>query len=289
MAYGALTSGLIGAGVAAGEDSKQRMELANKEASQKRLLDMELEAKLDFDQRVDEFRFQKAGERLPETIRREGLINQGKIDAEKARLNDPDILKGLAAEANAKRDPQESSLRRLQIEKASLELNRAKEEAKLPVAESKQFDSLGKRASAYESAILKAQAEGNFDANSESGKKMLSDYQSILQQQQDVLTPYLKQPAKQKSGGASLLDEKFPVRQPAQDSVKANSIAQSESNGNTLSGVDAEINRLEKQLKTGEGVGKPLNPIQGSMPWITTEKDIKKRLNELYQRRALGK
>lgn len=184
MAFGALASGLIGATQAAGEDAGQRMKLANEEASRKRILDMTEEANMDFKKRLDEYTFQKEGERLPETLRREGLMNQ------------------------AKRDPLETGLRKLQLEKAGLELNRAKEEAKIPAAESKLFDSLGKRASAYESAILKAQADGNFDANSDSGKKLLSDYQSVILQQQQVLSPYLKQ-SDTKSGTNAFDPSKF--------------------------------------------------------------------------------
>lgn len=93
MAFGALASGLIGATQAAGEDAGQRMKLANEEASRKRILYMTEEANMDFKKRLDEYTFQKEGERLPETLRREGLINQVKRDpleerAKKLRLDE---------------------------------------------------------------------------------------------------------------------------------------------------------------------------------------------------------
>lgn len=89
MAFGALASGLIGATQAAGEDAGQRMKLANEEASKERML----EAEMDYRKRIDEWKFQKEGERLPETLRREGLMNQAKRDpleerAKKLRLDE---------------------------------------------------------------------------------------------------------------------------------------------------------------------------------------------------------
>lgn len=87
MAYGAIASGLIGAASAAGNDAEQRMKLANEEASKsrmmeqevgikKRLIDMELEAKMDFQTRVDEMKRagnMKAGAKISNA--QQGIIN----------------------------------------------------------------------------------------------------------------------------------------------------------------------------------------------------------------------
>lgn len=201
---------------------------------------------------------------------------------EDKRRNDPAYLKGVAAEAAAKDTG--AGLRAVQLKSAQLTLAEQEAANKFTPGEKEALSGYRKSAEIIETAIEKVRAEGG--TPSQESLNRLADLQ---EKRMKLLAPHLPKTKPAPSDGTSLLDEKFPVRQPAQNPAKTNSAAQSESNGNTLSGVEAEINRLESQLKTGEGVDKPLNPIQGSMPWITSEKDIRKRLNELYQRRALGK
>lgn len=144
--------------------------------------------------------FEEEGKNLPETLRRGGLIESVKIDAEKAKWNDPEYRKARSLEEGIT-NPGGAGLRNIQTSLAQLQLTRAQEEAKIPAAVNKTLDSLNKRAD----ILTTATARSDFDPTTDNGKKTIADLEGIHKQYADIVKPYLpKSEVKPGDGGKTV-------------------------------------------------------------------------------------
>ena len=171
----------------------------------KQLMDMELEAKDMYAQRLaergvvaEEAAYQKGRARLPERISDEGLISAGKRTDEVAAWNDPEYIKAQSRKESITNPDRGAGLRAIQTEMAGLQLARAKEENKMSPAETKMFDSYGKQAEQINAAVTKAQAEGNFSL--ETGQPLLDKLAALTEAQRKIIQPHL--PASKKPDAA---------------------------------------------------------------------------------------
>lgn len=145
--------------------------------------------------------FKREGEQLPETLRRAGLIEAGKTDAEKTKWNDPEYRKARSMEEGITNPDRGGALRAVQTSLAELQLARANEEAKIPAAVNKTLDSLNKRAD----ILTTATARSDFDPTTDNGKKTIADIEGIHKQYADTVKPYLPKPdgGNSSSGGVT--------------------------------------------------------------------------------------
>jgi hypothetical protein len=181
----------------AGDQANQRIELQNKTAAQKAILDMEMEARGMYEARVHErTRTEQAQD-----------YERNKADSIAAEGRAYEREKGLIG---MRKDPNQAKLTALQLQQAESEL-------KVPKAVSMEYDALKKRNETISSSLYKAQAEGSYDPTT--AAKAEADMESNTMRMRELLQPYQGDAAPKPSKGG--IDDLFPrIEKPAPKSVE---------------------------------------------------------------------
>ena len=207
----------------------------------------------------------KLGIEEGERERRQGLINANKTDAlawEKDNAGDVNALARDKARATHIDDG--AGLRAIQTQVAQLALDRAKLEAKIPVAVSKSFDAAKQQ---YHDLLTISSKDG-FDPTSETGKRVLADQLATSKRMESLLAPYMpegagaKEVPKDRPPLADALGVKPAAAKPS-GTDKGVAATSTPAVGKDFYVLEREARALDGQI---EQVTKRMNSPQGSAP-----------------------
>ena len=131
--------------------------------------------------------FDSSDDQISAAAKKEGMLEQTRIDTQTAAGNDPAYLKSLKNIKRATDIDHDAALRNVQMQAAQLALDRAREEQKIPVSVAKSFDA----AKSNYHDLLTISSKDGFDPTSTTGQQILAEQQAASKRMSDLMAPYL--------------------------------------------------------------------------------------------------